>query len=374
MLGANANGNTCANPGSDPSTDTDTDVQTEDLYLRPPVTRRVLLTSLCAVVLLLSAELLEAVLEPNSVRSRFLFGYGADTGFVRIGAQRIALQRTPGREIWDQEYPLHKAPGLQRIIVIGDSVARGGSYQSSFAGQLGDLLRAQGRTIEVWSLCAPGYGSRRKHLLLEQALRYAPDLLIYHLNISTEYEDEREWQRYQSLASWHPRNWPGKLPLLGSMKETKTEKFFWNWFSSQARQRAGVQDSAARLDALRAKANVQAWMPTMVRQFEQSLTSAQQAGVPVLVLARASIDISGTDSNSVRSAGERLTDHGLDAVAAEHVKTRQVAFVSTKQTFSSQPTGAIFADNAHWHDLGHQLMAAALLEPTLGLLNAHRLR
>jgi hypothetical protein len=121
-----------------------------------------------------------------------------------------------------------------------------------------------------------------------------------------------------------------------------------------------------------------------VWQFEQSLTSAQKAGVPVLVLARASIDTSSidasstdsssNDSSSVSSASERLTDHGLDAVAAEHVKTQQVAFVSTKQTFSSQPKGAIFSDNAHWHDLGHQLIAAALLEPTLGLLNARRPR
>lgn len=330
------------------------------IYLQPAVTRRLLIAFVCAAALLLLAELLDAIVEPHVLGKRFLFGYGTDIGFVRLGEDRIGLRRTPGREIWDQQYAITKVPGNARIIVIGDSVARGGSYESSFAGQLGELLGQQGRPSQVWSLCAPGYGSRRKHLLAQEALRYQPDLLIYHLNVSTEYEDEREWQRYQDLASWHPKNWLGKLPLLGSMKQTKTEKFFWQWFSTQARQRAGVHDSAARLDALRAKSNFDEWLPPMVQQFEQTLAMAKAANVPVLVLARASVDPSK----------EALTDHGLDRIAADHISVARVAFVSSKQTFDAEPIAKVFADGAHWHDYGHRLMAAALLEPAKALIDA----
>ena len=82
-----------------------------------------------------------------------------------------------------REYPLAKAPGTFRILVLGDSVTfgHGALYEASYPYLLEQRLREwqPGVTWEVWNLGVPGYNTAQELAYLrEVGGRYAPDLVI----------------------------------------------------------------------------------------------------------------------------------------------------------------------------------------------------
>lgn len=80
------------------------------------------------------------------------------------------------------EISLEKVPGVQRIIVIGDSVAW---PESGFVKILGDKL--QGRA-EVINAAIPGYTTHQERILFErELLKYKPDLVILQVCLNDNY-------------------------------------------------------------------------------------------------------------------------------------------------------------------------------------------
>ncbi len=313
---------------------------------RTDLAPRIVSAALGALAIALALELLAVFAYRQDSSVRLDFGYSPDVAFsVRGGT--LEIRPVASRQLWPQSYPLAKPAGVKRIVVIGDSVARAGSYRESFAGQLRERL---GSCAEVWNLASPGYGSRRKDVVLSKALEFAPDLVIYHANVTTEYEDAREWERREKHASWHPSQWPQKLPLLGRISMSMTEKIYWRWLDPAVR--AGFDREGADLEeALRSKSDVEHWGPVMLENFAVTRERLRAAKVPLVVITRADLVDDGPE----------MTDHGLEAEIGELAKREGFRWIATRDVARKGDPKSFFADGSHWTPAGHQRMADALV-------------
>ncbi len=288
----------------------------------------------------------------ESSAERNAFGYSRDASFSVEGSS-VVITTASSRRFWTQRYPQAKLPGWKRIMVIGDSAARGPSLDGSVTETLRRQLseRCAMRT-EVWNLSSPGYGSRRKHVVIDKALEFHPDLIIYHAGITTEYEDSREWERYMEYHSWHPRHWVDQLPFLGRVKLSKLERLYWQWLPEDVRAASLEGPLAMKIGAIASKTDSRYWMPKMLSNLDRTVEEVREAGVPILILVKASFD----------PASGRVTDAGLDKAIAERYASRPgVMVASNRELFSSRPdVSALFRDTSHWTSAGTNVVAQAL--------------
>ncbi|MGQ0651980.1 MAG: hypothetical protein ACT4P4_06885 [Betaproteobacteria bacterium] len=323
---------------------------------RPDLAPRVLRAALLTLAALIALEFVAFYGFRQNALERMQFGYARDAGFKEENA-RLLIRRSSSRALWDQSYPIAKPAGAARVMLVGDSILRGGSYEDSAAGRLRRDLEKCGVQAEVWNLSSPGYGSQRKHIMVEKALEYRPDLVVYQANVTTEYEDSREFERKERHASWHPGFWPEKLPLIGRIALSKNEQVFWKWLDREVR--AGLDPGGADLEqALRSKSDIDYWMPRMLANFRKTTGLLKEARVPLLVLARASL-VDDTDE---------MTDFGLEAAIDAVAREDGFARLSTRTIFAQGDARKYFFDGTHWTHAGHQLVGAALLSESLRLL------
>ena len=87
---------------------------------------------------------------------------------------------------FDYEYSYAKASGIYRIVIIGDSVAKGQGVdlEDSFGKVLETILNndadPEGFEVEIITLARTGYSTSQELILLEQeALEYSPNLIIW---------------------------------------------------------------------------------------------------------------------------------------------------------------------------------------------------
>jgi lysophospholipase L1-like esterase len=118
-----------------------------------------------------------------------------------------------------RDYAVKKAPGVTRIVVLGDSIAYGIYIAAgdTYAARLENLLAGgRGSRYEVLNLGVNGYGTVQiAERFRELALRYDPDIVVYGywFNDHTRYgcagyqypffvnARARAWEAYASLAS-----------------------------------------------------------------------------------------------------------------------------------------------------------------------------
>ena len=213
---------------------------------------------------------------------------------------------------------------------------------------------------EVWNLASPGYGSRRKAVVVRKALEFHPDLVIYHAAVSTEYEDSREWERYVEYHSWHPRHWVDQLPFLGRVKLSKVERLYWEWLPEDVRAAALEDPLEARIAAIASKTDTLYWMPRMLANLDGTVDEVRRSGVPMLIFAPAYFD----------SRSGNVTDSGLDTAIADRYATRTgIVVVSGRKLFSARAhVATMFRDSSHWTDAGKEMVARGLGEPACRLL------
>lgn len=91
----------------------------------------------------------------------------------------------------DYEHTLEKVPGIYRIAVIGDSIAKGfgtPQHEGTFPSVLERKLRESGVSAEVMNFGVEGYNTQQEvETLKDRGLRYSPDLVVlaYDLNDRT---------------------------------------------------------------------------------------------------------------------------------------------------------------------------------------------
>jgi HEAT repeat protein/lysophospholipase L1-like esterase len=81
----------------------------------------------------------------------------------------------------DREHALEKPPGLQRLVVLGDSTTFGFWLppDEAFPQVLQDLLDAQGRSVEVFNIALPGWTTRQELIAYRKiARKYRPDRVL----------------------------------------------------------------------------------------------------------------------------------------------------------------------------------------------------
>ncbi|MBI5773979.1 MAG: SGNH/GDSL hydrolase family protein [Verrucomicrobia bacterium] len=319
-----------------------------------PITKAFLL----ALALFCASELVVRVFFARNMSGRFEYGYNSTSGFEEKSDGTVRLVRAGGRRFHPQSFTRQRPDGVFRVMVIGDSVPRGGSLASSYAVQVGEQLNKLGVKAESFNLAVAGYGARRNQVVLQQALKYQPSLVILHVNNSNEYEDEREWRRAQEFQSWHPKNWLMKSLVLRRVHEMKTEKVFWEWLPPEIRNQRAVNDADAEVLASMDKNKIREWDELVRRKTAENIELARKAGAKVVLVTQARLE-------RPPGGGAELNDYGLDELV-EPLLGADVLRVSMKKVFASPGAAAVFADSAHLRPEGHKLLAAAIVEALRG--------
>lgn len=319
--------------------------------------RRVRITQsfLLFFALFAGVELISRLFFTRTLSGRFEYGYHPTAGFVEKADGTVDLVRAGGRRFFPQTFRLEKPEGTLRLMVIGDSVARGRNVPSSYAGQLGGMLRADGVKAESFNLGVPGYGARRKEITAARALTYGTDVLVLHVNGSNEYEDEREWKRYVEFQSWHPRNWLMKSVVVRRLYEVKTEKMFWFWLPPEIRMQTAVSDADAEVAAGINEAKLTEWRALLEKHTRSTVETALKAGVKVVLVTQATFD-------QTAPPGGGLDGGGLDAMT-EGLLGPEVMRVSMFELFKGRTDLAdLYADGAHIREKGHEILARAIAD------------
>jgi len=101
-----------------------------------------------------------------------------------------------------QEFPQKKRPGTYRVFTVGGSTTFGRPYDdaTSFTGWLRELLAvtAPNRTWEVINAGGISYASYRVALLMEELVRYEPDLFVVYSG-HNEFLEQRTYHQVRDL-------------------------------------------------------------------------------------------------------------------------------------------------------------------------------
>ncbi|MFZ5807431.1 MAG: SGNH/GDSL hydrolase family protein [Verrucomicrobiota bacterium] len=305
---------------------------------------------LLVIGILILAEISVRLFWARNMSGRFEYGYHPTAGFVEDEDSVVKLVRAGGRRFRPQSFRMPKPEKTFRIFVIGDSVPRGPSLEEAYPYLLAENLKKKNIAAEALNLAVAGYGARRSQIVLKQALRYQPDLVILHLNGSNEYEDEREYRRAKEFTSWHPKNWLMKSLLLRRLYEIKTEQLFWKLLPQDIRSQTGVSDADAEIASSKDEKKSHEWKKRVEEVSLASVRLAREAKVPILVLAQA-----------VAESSSGLNDQGLDALLVKLEKEGAMT-LSMKEIFQLQFSKDDFSDGSHLRPSGHQKIAAAMTD------------
>lgn len=308
---------------------------------------------LLALALFCTGELVVRLFFSRNMSGRFDYGYHPTAGFQENGDGTVQLVRAGGRRFHPQSFSQTRPEGTFRILVIGDSVPRGPSLETSYPRLLGGQLRAAGVKAESFNLAVAGYGSHRKQIVLRQALKYHPSLVILHVNGSNEYEDEREYKRSEEFKSWHPRNWPMKSLVIRRLYEAKTEQMFWKWLPVEVRAQRAINDADAEVSASVNPKKVQEWDERVRRLTAESIALARSSGVPILLVTQATVDRQAT--------GKPTLEEGKLDELARSLEQPMVGYVSMKKVLETNDYPNLYADTSHLKREGHRILTGSIV-------------
>ena len=312
---------------------------------------------LLMLALLAGSELVVRVFFQRSMSGRFEYGYSPDAGFVENADGTVNLIRAGGRPFFPQTFSRTPPPGTFRVMVIGDSVPRGANVATSYAGQIGEKLRAMGIKAESFDLGIGGNGSARSEIILRKALDYQPGLVILHVDNGDEFEDEREYNRAQAFKSWHPKNWLMKSLFIRRIYEFKTEDIFWKWVPTEVRTLTAVNDNGSKALAGQDPETRRRWDERVRKNTAEGVALARARGAKVLLLTEAREHEDG-------HGGFYLDDRGLDDLV-QPMPGDGVYFLSLKQILQKTDFAPLFSDGTHLRPPGHAFVADAVVKKLL---------
>ena len=337
--------------------------------------RRLITRSFLAVALVLIAiEGASRLWMTDIFSGRFEYGYHPTAGFIEHPDGSIELRRTGGRHFYPQQFNAIRPAGTLRIITIGDSISRGATLEQSYPWLLGEELRRDGYAVEALNFSVPGYGARRKMIVLRQALQYQPDLVVLHLGMSNEFEDERDAARARDAASWHPRNWLMKSYLIRRLYEYKTEYVFLRWLPAQIRAQTYLSDAIDEGTANLSAARRAAWRVTFTQATDQSLRLIAAQRIPLILVPRVVLAPAGHPAGQPAGQPAGLKDDGVTALVDGLIAARprgdgpspadpqsRITWLQPGDVLGPNPSPELFGgDRIHWKPEAHQLFARAL--------------
>ncbi len=304
------------------------------------------------LLLFATAELLMRTVFQHSMEGRFDYGYHPTAGIYERDDGRVDLLRTGGRRFFPQHFARVCPQDVFRVMVVGDSVARGTSVADCYTGHLQAQLRARGLKAECISLALPGFGARRKDLLVEQALRFQPDVVVLHVGMTNEFEDEREWNRKNEFASAHPRHWLMHSHFLRLLHSLKSQKVNGQLLPRAVLTPQGGLDAEAEEVASRDPARLKVWEQRAREVTAKSVKRAVDAGVKLLIVNQATRVGHGPSAWQLNDSKLAWT-HAFSAPS--------VRILDMKTAFPSETLDALFIDSSHIRPEGHRRLAESIL-------------
>lgn len=271
------------------------------------------------------------------------YGYGVEQGLRDLGQGRLAMYSSANRRFWPRNIQAKPDPGVRRIVVVGDSVARGSSRENNWPHFAEIALNQAGCKAEVLNLSSGGYGSARKKVLTEMALaRLQPQWLVYQAGITTEYEDELDRLRRDIAAAqpWRVERFSWAALWL---KERKFDIIYSRWLTPRLRETDG---SALAAPAIAAKTDIGAWIAQVSRNSQQILELTRVSSVGMVMAPRLSLD---------RSTG-KLDDMGLTGLAHQLVGLDRN--FDLRRHLGDRDPLPLFADRAHFTRMGNEWVGA----------------
>ncbi len=282
--------------------------------------------------------------------------------------------RTNARGFRSGEFADAPAPGVRRILALGDSstfgwgVEASDSYPERLRAPLAARLGVDGAAVEVLNLGVPGYSSFQGRVLLERVgLALAPDLVTWSFlsndGAPTGEGDRAAYERRLGAAG----------ALLALLHQSRAYETLEAWIGA-ARQRPIAQpdprDPAARNVASADEAE---------RNVRDAVAAAQAAGVPIVLVAQC---VRGAPAKLLervaRSArvpnvdATGLLDAAVPRIAAAPEYHRERARLERRFGLNELRANprllAFLPDGCHPNALGHGLVAEALAEVAAPLL------
>lgn len=308
------------------------------------------------LVFLIVAELSMQLFFPHSEVGRFSYGYDSHSG-VRIEADQVHLVRDGGRRYRPQSFPLRPAIGTLRLAVVGDSVPRGNDLDSSYPKLLEKALVSYDIKAHSINAGVAGQGVRRLQFIVQQMLDFNSDWIVFHLNNSNEFEDEREWLRAQEFAGWSPENWLMKSFIIRRLFEAKLEQVYWKWLPIEVRQGNRHSDFDAEVQASINVATLARWNHLVQLVSGEIVQEVMQRQRSMVLIVQAKCEC--------KQPGGQLRRNDILESIAQALATRQpqrILIVSMYDLFKTQGHQGMFKDSAHLTDAGHRVLGQALAD------------
>lgn len=280
------------------------------------------------------------------------YGFSEDMPLFYENGDKLVLYPTPYLAFWKQEMDSRKPGDVFRIFTIGSSVSRG-DLNVNYSSFLEKYLNETGeqKNFEVINCSATGIGSARMVLIFQKILKYKPDLVIFHLHGSNEFEDERDFAEAQKLKS---------------SKEGIIRK---SWFFCVAKKYADEKI----FKKFKAKENVDAetyarwfvpgkrneWMEMLRQNTGKIVDIAEKNDLPVVFVNR-------VFRNEEQTVFEDQETIELNAITQEF-QQENVTIIDTPhlfmETFGPHANqDQIFLDTVHLKSSGHRIIAEEILK------------
>jgi len=310
---------------------------------------------LCLLVLAAAEIFLHCTLSPLAVAA-FQYGHHPDSGFQETADGMVHLAPGPMRDFFEQTFSRERRPGVFRVFTLGNSVEYWdavGSHilSNTYPARVAEELNRRGIRAESINLGVTGYGTVRNEILLRKALGYAPNLIIFKLDVTNEYLEKTTAERARAFKSLWPQDWLWKSYLIQTGFKLKETRLLEHTLFSVIRWTAPGYTTGKK------EARPAVKLPfdeTSRRALDECLQLAREHGVPVLLVTQAfnQRDITGH---------LQIIDYGLSEFAATRCG-HGVAMLSLLQLLGTLPIEETFTDQVHLARPTHQIVARAIAD------------
>lgn len=279
------------------------------------------------------------------------YGYNPDERIFYEKAQKFICFPTQYADYRKQSLNIKKDPNEFRIFVYGGSVSRG-PEQNNYPVLLEKILnqKSNNKRFRVINFSAQGYGSTRMLLLLKKTISYEPDLLIFHVHGSNEYEDERDLQ-YMKDANSGINRILFQSHFIVLLKKAYDKTFALS--ASETEPRAEDEILASN-DPV----NHQRWLKTIRNHLRETIGIAQQENIPLMLVGRTMKNFGNDEFETRRTSDINHVIQGFSSESKVYYFDTQ-AIMEANYPESDMRT-YFFHDPAHWTIEGHRLIADQL--------------
>ena len=274
------------------------------------------------------------------------------TGYAPVDTKRKGMAPTNSRGYRDLERVVPKAPGLRRLVSLGDSFAWGASveFDDTYAQRVARALdrRRPGERWEVIQLAQPGMNTvEQASQLVEEGMAYGPDVVVlgYVLNDS---EDENAAEERRA------RDWVlEKRERKSRLRRFLNQSVLYRLVSGRI---DATLENRRRLSAYRSQfaPDYPGWIASQ-KALKLMGSVCREKGIPFVVM------IFPLFGQALDESYPFTGIHALIAHAAGEAGARVVDLLPFYRGLRSDVLVVDGADDEHPNEIGHRIAAGALV-------------